>query len=342
MREAAVYRFLELLGCDRSRMQKSRGWINTFCPLAPYTHSSGIDSRPSFGVSISDEQRSVYFCFGCSPQPQRLEQLLHTIFVLSESYPTEAAEVFGSEENHFAAATEEQRKSFFPDLWTGKRRKIVAPLPPAVLRSFPPLQFAEDLAANSCKMYLEDKRKIPQWVYHYFGVRYDPKRVAVVFPMTDPLGRIFVLRERAIEKKEMWTVNKQVSGVDINYPKLRDVGAWFGLHLVTVSEPLILVEGELDAMRLVALGKHNAIASAATSVTDAQINMLSAPIIYLGYDSDKAGASANDKILAKLRKPHVSVFALDWSVAGRKDAGDLEDARELEEIMRKRRVMRVS
>lgn len=329
MREEAVYRFLEIIGVPRERMQKSRQWVNAPCPLAPWMHSAGVDSRPSFGVSVSEEQRSVYFCFGCSPEPKRLEGLLHNLFLM-RGYPHEAAAFFAHEEN-FTEPVEDVRVSV-PDAWTVETVRMPGALPPSIFNLYPLLQWSQGLTANACRMYLENERKLARWACHSFGVRFDPKRRAVVFPLTDASGKIFVLRERSEEQKEMWTVNELVSGVPFNYPKLKDVGAWFGMHLVNWSKPVLLVEGEIDALRAATLGYANVIASATSSVTDAQLSALCGAVYWLGYDNDKAGAKAHSKIASYLTgKAHL--FELDWSLVSRKDAGALKSSEELREVL---------
>jgi len=113
-------------------------------------------------------------------------------------------------------------------------------------------------------------------------VRYDPERKCLTFAMTDPSGRIFILRERGFPEKRLWTVNEKVTGVEFDYPTLKGAGVWFGMHLVNWAKPVLLVEGEIKTMRLTALGEFNSIASATSSVTEAQMDALSATTLYLG------------------------------------------------------------
>lgn len=41
------------------------GWVSMRCPLAPWTHASGRDSRPSAGISIQPNNTSVFNCMTC-------------------------------------------------------------------------------------------------------------------------------------------------------------------------------------------------------------------------------------------------------------------------------------
>ena len=40
-------------------------WHNVRCPFAPWYHKKGVDNHPSFGISVSDENRSYYKCLSC-------------------------------------------------------------------------------------------------------------------------------------------------------------------------------------------------------------------------------------------------------------------------------------
>jgi hypothetical protein len=331
MNEQGVRKFLLALGVSQGTIRSSKGWVNCGCPMAPYTHGSGIDEHPSFGISIS-EGRSVSYCFGCQPKAQQLEGLLHNIWVMSKEYPWEAADVFVHEENH-----EGEIHASVPDVWS-EIKINPNPLPKEVLRLFPLLQIPRGSdVASACKNYLI-RRGIPEWVQNMYQVRYDPKSGCVVFSLTDSSGRIFVMRERAFPEKRMWTVNEKFTGIELDYPKLNDIGVWFGMHLVNWARPVMLVEGEIKVMRLAALGEFNAVASCTSSISDAQIDALHAITLYLGFDADKAGALAHHRIVERL-KDRAVMFELDWSVVGRKDPDELKNKRELEIVMKEARAI---
>ena len=141
MREDAVRQFLLELGVDSDDIEDTgRGWLNALCPLAPYTHAGGEDKRPSFGVSISDEQRSVYYCFGCSPEPKRLDTLLHSVWLNSGLYPYDAARLYMAHENHWAGRPTAE----VPDAWRNYEERVEdQPLPGWVLKKFPVLQHSK-------------------------------------------------------------------------------------------------------------------------------------------------------------------------------------------------------
>ncbi len=55
----------------------SEEWAKATCPLAPWTHDHGSDSKPSFGISITGAD-SIYNCFSCGNSGD-LYDLLHKI-----------------------------------------------------------------------------------------------------------------------------------------------------------------------------------------------------------------------------------------------------------------------
>jgi 5S rRNA maturation endonuclease (ribonuclease M5) len=339
MREEAILRFMEALGIDRIRMSSERGWVNAPCPLAPYTHAGGADTRPSFGITIDDEAQSVYWCFGCSPRGHRLDWLLHSLFVAERRYPYEAARIFALEELAGLPEDDDETSLAVPDRWVARAPKQVEPLPPKVLKKFPLLQGRSDYEARRVRAWLEVDRKIPEWAQNLYRLRYHYDNQSVIFPLTDVRGNTFLLRERLRKEKRIWTVNPELAGFpDMDFPKLKEVGAWFGMLLIDWTAPVILVEGEIDVMRLAALGFMNAIGSATSSVTDAQIDALTAHTIILGYDADKAGNFARSRVIDRM-KSKATLFDANWENATRsdgrpcKDAGDLPDRDQLAEVM---------
>ena len=339
MREEAIYRFLEALGIDRARMHEERGWINSGCPLAPYLHSGGADVRPSFGISIDDDGQSVYYCFGCSPRGRHLDWLLHGIFVADGRYPWEAARIFAREELWKLPEDLDEREVPACDPWRRAAPEQVRPLPAEVIRKYPLLQGKTDFEAKRIRSWLSIDRHIPEWVQHMCQLRYHYESQAVVFPMTDARGDIFLLRERSRLEKRMWTVNPELAGVpDMEFPRLRDVGAWFGMHLVDWTSPVMLVEGEIDAMRLMALGFLNVIASCTSSVSEAQMDALMAHTLILGYDADRGGQFAHNRIRDRMGG-RTNLLMADWGLAQKadasacKDAGDLPGKEALERVI---------
>jgi DNA primase len=124
----------------------------------------------------------------------------------------------------------------------------------------------------------------------------------------------------------------------ILYPNLSEVGVWFNMMMADWSAPIMVVEGELDCMRLINLGFMNVVASCTSSVTDAQIDSLTAETVILGFDSDKAGEHACARVRDRLRG-RVAMYRAEWLLAMKsegvpcKDPGDLPNKEALNKVM---------
>ena len=64
MKTEHVKAFASLLGRPVHQVS-GEGWAQITCPLAPWTHASGKDSHPSFGIKIKDGGVSKAHCFSC-------------------------------------------------------------------------------------------------------------------------------------------------------------------------------------------------------------------------------------------------------------------------------------
>lgn len=337
MKSGSIKKFLVALGSDIDSIVDNDEWINARCPMAPYTHAGGADTRASFGVAVNNEGPSYYYCFGCMPEGRRLNWVLHNMFVASGRYPIEAARIFSAQEIYDESG-EDKDDMAPPERWEGSVVKEEKPLPAKVLKKFPLLQSGRGYEARRCKEYMRDERGIPVWVQNMYRVRFNEHRSTIVFPLTDRAGSVFVMRERSRKEKSIWTVSAKSTGMnDVSWPRLRDAGVWFGMFLVDWRRPIITVEGEFDAMRLAVLGYQipefnasNIIASATSSLTDAQIDAVAASCRswILGFDDDKGGEFACNRVLDRVGD-RVNLFRMKWGLADNKDGNPCKDPGEL-------------
>jgi len=239
------------------------------------------------------------------------------------------------EELHVETEQDDELRLVQP--WSERPPKQIEPLPPRVLRKYPLLQCRNDYETRAIRNWLEVIRLVPKHIQNFYRLRYNYNNQTVIFPLTDSRGNIFLLRERMRKEKRIWTVNPELAGYpDMDFPRLRDVGVWFGMETINRRKPVLLVEGEIDVMRLAALGFLNSLGSATSSVTDAQIDAVLSPTIILGYDDDKAGNFARGRVIDRVRRTsNARLFDADWGLATRsdgkpcKDAGDLPDREQL-------------
>jgi len=293
---------------------------DVFCCEVPETHAFTLEDFILTGN-----------CFGCSPKGRGLGRLLHNMFVADGRYPHAAARIYAQEELFHVTDDDENVEA--PDRWVKKPPRQVEPLPREVLAKYPLLQNGTDFEARRLKQWLENDRGVPEWVQNLCRLRYNYENQSVVFPMTDIRGNVFVLRERCRKEKKMWTISPKLAGMpDAEFPKLKEVGVWFGMQLVDWSSPVMLVEGEIDAMRLMALGFLNVIASCTSSVTDAQLDALTGDTFILGQDADKGGDFARSRCIDRL-KDRATLFSVSWVASDCKDPGELQNKDQLTEVL---------
>ncbi len=337
MQERAIRSFLLSLGIDGDTIKKTDPiWLQAPCPMAPWTHGGGVDERPSFYVRINEEGPSSFHCFGCCPDPRYLIGLLHNIFIMSE-YPWEAAQIYLKYE--IQKDTEVDEKALYEDKHLDcEPMEPPDTLPRKVLIRYPLLQSIRSSNSEQCVSYLAG-RGIPRWVQNYCRVRYSPQGPTLIFPLTDKDWSVYLLRARSIHKKSMWTINpKLAEAPELTFAKLSQIGIWFNMGNIRWDRPLWLVEGEIDAMRLIRLGQFNVIASATSSVTRAQIEALHASTLYLAYDADKGGKRAHERIQDFVGSK-ASMWKADWSKVKKadgepcKDAGDVTGRDDLQYVI---------
>lgn len=335
MKEDSIKKFLQALSINLDSINVARGYCNASCPLAFYTHGGGEDEHPSFGILINDSGKSIYYCFGCSPDPQPLIRLLHNMWLMMDNYPYEAAKIYAREE----IQSSDDQKGAITDIWEGEIKEKCQPLPIEVVKRYPLLQYSDDEIAERCKEYLRD-RGITETVFNLCQVRYSPDDMALVFPLTDVEGNIYVIRMRSVLKeKQIWTLTPKKAGFsNMLFPKIKDAGCLFGMKTIDFTKPVMIVEGEIDQMRLMSLGYFNVVASATSSITKSQVDSILSDVIILGFDSDEAGKKANRRV-ARFISPIVSLLRADWMEAEKKggkkckDAGDLPNRKELLRVL---------
>jgi DNA primase len=173
--------------------------------------------------------------------------------------------------------------------------------------------------------YLEG-RSVCSETYKYFGVRYT-EWGEIAFPFTSILGNTIGLVFRNVETKKISGLKIDPLTEDhIELPKKARRGAWFGLHLIDVKAPLLIVESEICAMFSYQCGFKNVISPGGMGPTKAQIKAVPNRNIYLGFDSDPAGRSGMERTTNRLGK-HKNVWWVDWNLNGNtKDPSDLQNA----------------
>ena len=115
----------------------------------------------------------------------------------------------------------------------------------------------------------------------------------IIFPIHNPQGKVVGFTARVYEGKEepkylnsKETVIFKKGNILFNYHRARDA--------IRTSKEVILVEGNMDAIRMAASGIKNTIALMGTAMTSDQVNMilkLRVPVVLM-FDNDNAGLLA--------------------------------------------------
>lgn len=82
MDENTAMKLLKYVGCDKIS-SGTNGWIRSTCPFARWTHSSGTDSTPSFGVNL--DGGFGYNCFSCGKKGRGAHNLVWSLQSLNKS-----------------------------------------------------------------------------------------------------------------------------------------------------------------------------------------------------------------------------------------------------------------
>ena len=353
MTSGEITHFLSLLGVKGVVVDAQRGWVRSSCPLAPWTHASGEDRHPSFGIKVPSTYADVpYFtCFACG-RSGPLSALVSALIHFTGRRMAEACDFLSQYElfkDNGDTADIPKRKRLrltdrFADVSLAPR--IVSknvPVPKEVLDQFPPLWEKSDLNAHADALrWLTEERKIAFQPVGKFKLRLYTNAlddVGVIFPILDADGEtVLDMWVRLIDRKRFFRLTAEMAGTKVEY---RAPNLLFGNHLQTDGEtPCLLVEGPLDALRLASLGVQRPMATFG-ALSSEQIDSFYSGVVYLGFDNDEAGRTFTKKALRELKACALSV--LDWGVVGKKDAGELESKEEFIQVFNARKkVLRAS
>lgn len=333
MKSDDIVRFLQLLRARNIEISPDNQWVRCSCPMAPFFHSSGTDNHPSFGIKVNNGGLSNYNCFTCGTGtlPLFLHKMTWTLGVLPEVH-----EFFIHREFLPDDATSEQFYLEYKDLFSQEFDKPVPiPVPPEVLADYPRLSkdSAEGKYERDRVVEWLEGRGIDYDIALDYQVRISPQDRAVIFPIVDNDGLTYLLHARSRINKAFYYLNPSNTGHLDKVWGRKDF--WFGIQHANMSEPLILVESETDLLRLRSLGVTNVIASCGP-VGDYKLDRISAPKIYLGFDSDLGGAKYCARTIHYLHSSS-ALYRLSWSVVGAKDAGDLKSREEFDKVWDARR-----
>jgi DNA primase len=180
------------------------------------------------------------------------------------------------------------------------------------------------------------KRRITQEAVEHFGLMWDLREARLIFPIRNESGRLVGVRGRASEQTRSKIKYREYSELSSG-GSLKANGIWFGMQFRPEDgQKLILVEGELDAVKLWQAIRRPVWAAMGSSIHRAQIarvQALSKPVL-LFFDADDAGREASSKLARKLKNVlGAGVFEVTKYGAS-KDPAELVDAGSLRQALK--------
>ena len=158
------------------------------------------------------------------------------------------------------------------------------------------------------KGYTDQELRAADLVGEKNGRIYDRFRNRLMFPIIDVRGNVVGFGGRVLDKSEPKYLN---SNETLIFNKRKNL---FGMNFAkkTKQPNIILVEGNIDVVTLHQFGFDNAVASLGTSLTEAQVTLLSryTDEVILTYDGDEAGQRAAKRAIPMLEKAGIKVRVL--------------------------------
>ncbi len=273
-----VSELFEKLGT--TNIKNNAEWIMSACPFAHYTHESGDDKRPSFGISLSAP--SFYHCFGCSTKGPL------SYFPTALAYYTKKDY---SDLRRFILENENYNIKSYDSYDSNKK---ISAIPDNILDTFTKIS---DEILESVFMTRETATK--------YELLWDAKEERMLFPIRDNFDRLVTIRGRYMGKSSNVLKHKSYTELHPEGHDAKSFAIWYLMNEPLVPEkPLVLVEGYKDAILLKQVGVKNVWASLGSSIGKKQMEYLkkvTLPIIMF-FDDDAAGRTATEKVAIAMNK----------------------------------------
>ncbi len=301
MKPDKIKQLLPLVGS--SAIGTRTGWVLATCPIR-WKH--GSEPSMAFAVSTDPKKKSRCKCLSCGYSGDLTDLLLDIRFGLRKN--PEYAPYFKLQLAAPMVASEFEEMELtdqdIPDFET-KTKQVQTVFPTQWLASFKPVA----MFPNAVK-YCTDRGVMKSTLLD-LDVRYDPQQQRVGFPFRNFKGEIMGMQGRYIgdgptkdDKHDDGTLRYFQYG----YQGKRNMHCWMGENLVNLDEPVVLVEGPVDAARVYQHYK-NVLASFTSGLSYTKIKRISdATEIITLYDYGKGGDAARASIRKAL--PHHPIIDL--------------------------------
>jgi hypothetical protein len=293
--------FLLALGADS--ITQGGDWLRCSCPLAAWRHAGGSDSNPSFGLRIDVQSRVN--CFACGFHGDVKDLLIEIRYwVQSTGVPAGMDLALAT-----SIAYEEVEQGYIQQQsWSlSKLFEQPRPWPEKWISSF----FYADLVSEASE-YLS-ARGVTNAVSRSFGLRWDPKRHAILFPLRSHAGQLVGARGRLLQGSPKYLDYKYQGHSNAKF-------CLYNLERISYLKPLVITEGTFDCLS-VARVYPNVVSTLGVALSKQRLSLLkNAPEIWCFFDDDKAGRDAEIRVKESLKTSVVR--RVPYKVAA-KDPGEM-------------------
>jgi len=281
-------------------------WVVASCPLSEWLHKTGKDNNPSFGVSIKENEKSVYSCFACGSGT--LETLVQTVEFYSKGQGGNFALC------HKLLTEEEQLIAILPPYENSQDKEQVFTEWPAYFLS----SFKTAYDSPQAMAYLAF-RGIEEHEVKSYQLHYDPTRKLIVFPYYNVFGKFAGARGRSVVPDAQGPNRHH----NYSFQGQRNTGIWYNEEALNLPGPVVVVEGQFDVIRVAKVFKK-VVGNFTALPTLSKVKKLSeCPFIIQVCDLDEAGEKSGialKKMCSILGVPYKRLF-LD-PANGVKDCAD--------------------
>jgi DNA primase len=274
------------------------GWVKAPCPLARWTHQSGKDSNPSFGISIKPGERSHYHCFACSSGS--LQELAGALVMHLQKHAPENLKLYPINQIFQIVEDEELAVIPLPDYEDTQSSPYedFQEWPQYFIESFPEWRYSKD-----CVDYLK-KRGVTKEQAIQHDIRWDPHHRRAVFPYRSVYGKLAGARGRAVDDVEFKHFDYTWNGVN-------NAGlVWYNEEVFNNEQPIVVVEGQFDCLAVERCYPH-VIANLTAKPSPFKMKRLqSAEGLIFMTDNDKAGNAAMEKYIAYAQHHKLDYYPL--------------------------------
>jgi Toprim-like len=318
MKRRDITEFLRELTGRRIQTKVINGWVSISCPLATWTHQTGHDENPSFGVKIRDDgEISIFNCLTCKKKG--------TLSHLARLYGNYS----GRDVDHLIDEAEDL-ELLGPQLplWDDLGMTEVDLRPPTPLGAelediFEPAYARNRAGCYWVHPYLE-RRGISYGAARWMDLRIDEDDghgvERIIFSVRGFGGPLYGYTGRATDD----TVNPRIR----DYYGLPKRACLLGADRIGKRVlPIVLCEGLFDYAMLVTCG-YMAVAAMHSGLTELQAQILrdiGRPVILM-YDNDDAGRSGHRQA-KRLLGDHIPLQKVRYPKGNMNDPGALSRER---------------